>query len=161
MATVHDEADSDGDAALALDVIESGRYLVLATAAADGSPWPTPVWYARSGREFFWVSRSDTRHSDNVRLRGQVSFVIFETPVPPQGRTHAVYAEAIAAEVPAEDLERCLATYEHRARAEGLGGWTIERVVAPAAMRLYRAVAARIFVLHPDRDIRREVEIDL
>jgi nitroimidazol reductase NimA-like FMN-containing flavoprotein (pyridoxamine 5'-phosphate oxidase superfamily) len=151
----------DEDADLARRVIDTGRYLVLATADADGHPWPTPVWYARVGREFVWVSWPAARHSTNIEARSTAGFVIFETPVPVEGRTRAVYAEATAAEVPAADRERCLSVFDRRARAEGLGSWTAERVVAPANLRLYHAVVSRLFVLHPDRDIRREVDIEL
>ena len=153
-----DDAD---DAELVRQVIDAGRYLVLATADADGNPWPTPVWFAREGREFVWASWPQTRHATNIATRPGVGFVVFETPVPADGRTRAVYAEATAAEVSEADRSRCLAIIDRRSRAEGLGPWTAERVVAPANLRLYHAVVSRLFVLHPDRDIRREVQIDL
>jgi len=149
------------DAELARQVIDAGRYLVLATADGEGVPWPTPVWYARDGREFVWASWPQTRHSTNIGQRSDVGFVIFETPVPVEGRTRAVYAEATAEEVAEGDRERCLATFDRRARAEGLGEWTVDRVTAPSKLRLYRAVVTRLFVLDPDRDLRREVELEL
>lgn len=161
MSTKPAEGPMDDDADLARRVIEAGRYLVLATADADGHPWPTPVWFAREGREFVWASWPQTRHSTNIAARSTVGFVIFETPVPTVGRTRAVYAEATAAEVPAADRDRCLDIVDRRSRAEGLGRWTTERVVPPANLRLYHAVVSRLFVLHPDRDIRREVQVDL
>ena len=149
------------DAELARQGIDAGRYLVLATADGTGVPWPTPVWYARDGREFVWASWPQSRHSTNIGERSDVGFVIFETPVPVEGRTRAVYAEATAGEVAEVDRERCLATFDRRARAEGLGRWTIDRVTAPGNLRLYHAVVTRLFVLHPDRDLRREVDLDL
>jgi nitroimidazol reductase NimA-like FMN-containing flavoprotein (pyridoxamine 5'-phosphate oxidase superfamily) len=152
---------TDDDAELAREVIEAGRYLVLASADADGRPWPTPVWYARTGREFVWVSWPDARHSSNIEVRSAVSFVIFETPVPVEGRTRAVYVEATASQVSEADRDRCLSAYDRRSRAEGLRAWTPERVTAPGNLRLYHAIALRLFVLHPDRDIRREVKLDL
>lgn len=72
-----------------------------------------------------------------------------------------MYAEATAGEVAEADRERCLATFDRQARAEGLGRWTIDRVTAPSDLRLYHAVVTRLFVLHPDRDLRREVDLDL
>ena len=154
-------APEDDDAAFARQIIDAGRYLVLATAGSDGRPWPTPVWFARDGREFLWLSRPQARHSGNVTARAEVGFVVFETPVPTDGRTRAVYAEAIATEVPDADRERCIAVVDRRARAQGLRGWTAADVVDPAGLRLYRAVVLRFFVLHPDRDIRREVALDV
>ena len=149
------------EAELAREVIDAGRYLVLASADADGRPWPTPVWYAREGREFIWVSWPETRHSSNIEARSALSFVIFETPVPAEDRTRAVYVEATAAEVSEADRERCLSAFDRRSHAEGLGAWTPERVTAPGNLRLYHAVVSRLFVLHPDRDIRREVVLEL
>jgi len=151
----------EDDAELARRVIEAGQYLVLATADADGRPWPTPVWYAREGRMFVWVSWPEARHSSNIEARSAVGFVIFETPVPAEGRTRAVYAEATAAEVPESDRDRCIGVFDRRARAQGLGAWTTERVVAPANLRLYQAIVSRLFVLHPERDIRIEVKLEL
>ena len=149
------------DAALARQLIDTGRYLVLATADADGNPWPAPVWYAREGREFIWVSRPQTRHSINLEARSTVGFVIFEMHDPVGERARAVYAEATAAEVSPADRDRCLGIFDRRSRAEGLGGWTAERFAAPADLRLYHAIVSRFFVLEPDRDLRREIEIDL
>jgi nitroimidazol reductase NimA-like FMN-containing flavoprotein (pyridoxamine 5'-phosphate oxidase superfamily) len=155
-------ADQPGDdAELARAVIDAGRYLVLASADAGGRPWPSPVWYARAAREFVWVSWPEARHSRNIAARSAVGLVIFETPVPVEGRTRAVYAEATAAEVSEADRERCLSVFDRRSRAEGLGTWAPERVTAPGNLRLYHAVVSRLFVLHPDRDVRREVELDL
>ncbi|MGW8564842.1 pyridoxamine 5'-phosphate oxidase family protein [Isoptericola sp. NPDC055881] len=160
MARTDDTGPQD-DATLARRVLDDGRYLVLASADVDGRPWPTPVWYAREGRELVWVSRATTRHSANLGSRPTVGLVVFETPVPVDGRTRAVYAEATAGEVPAAERARCLAVFDRRSRAEGLGSWPVERVVAPSDMRLYRAVVSRLFVLEPERDVRREVEVEL
>ncbi|MFE5340008.1 pyridoxamine 5'-phosphate oxidase family protein [Isoptericola sp. NPDC056578] len=151
----------DDDAVLARQVLDDGKYLVLASADAEGDPWATPVWFAREGRELVWVSRLGTRHSTNVAARSAVGIVVFETPVPVDGRPRAVYAEATAGEVPEADRERCLAIFDRRSRAEGLAPWTLDRVVAPAELRLFHAVVSRLFVLEPDRDVRREVDLDL
>ncbi|MEU2200656.1 pyridoxamine 5'-phosphate oxidase family protein [Isoptericola sp. NPDC019482] len=148
------------DAELARQVLDGGRYMVLASADPDGNPWPTPVWFAREGRELVWVSRLGTRHSSNVAGRSAVGIVVFETPVPAGGRPRAVYAEATAGEVPDADRERCLAIFDRRSRAEGLGPWTLDRVVAPAELRLFHALVSRFFVLEPDRDVRREVDLE-
>ena len=71
------------------------------------------------------------------------------------------FTAPIAAEVPEADRERCVAVVDRRARAQGLRGWTVDDVVAPANLRLHRAVVSRLFVLHPERDVRREVALDL
>lgn len=152
--------DEQGDAEFAREVLDAGQYLVLATADAHGSPWPTPVWFAREGREFVWVSRLGTRHSDNLAERTEVGLVVFETPVPATGRTRAVYAEATAGLVADEETDRCLAIFDRRARAAGVGVWTKDRVTGDAGLRLFHALADHAYVLHPERDQRREVMIN-
>ena len=80
-----------------------------------------PRLVPREGRELIWASWPDTRHSSNIAARSAVGFVIFETPVPTDGRTRAVYAEATAAEVSEADHKRCLRAFDHRSHAGGLG----------------------------------------
>src|SRR3712207_806436 len=63
------------DAEFARQVIDGGQYLVLATADPAGNPWPTPVWFAREGRKFVWVSRPEARHSNNIATRPTVGLV--------------------------------------------------------------------------------------
>ncbi len=47
--------DDPGLVAMARQVIDTNRYLVLATADKHGIPWASPVWYAHADyREFFW-----------------------------------------------------------------------------------------------------------
>ena len=52
------------------ELLHANRYMTLATADGDGRPWASPVWFATAdGRELFWASRPDTRHSRNVAER--------------------------------------------------------------------------------------------
>jgi nitroimidazol reductase NimA-like FMN-containing flavoprotein (pyridoxamine 5'-phosphate oxidase superfamily) len=56
--------------AMARSIIDSNRYMTLATADESGLPWASPVWYASAEyREFFWVSSPDVRHSRNLATR--------------------------------------------------------------------------------------------
>ena len=49
------------------------QYMVLATADAAGLPWASPVWFAANdGREFYWVSRPEARHSRNLAVRAEL-----------------------------------------------------------------------------------------
>ena len=66
--------------AAARAIVDAGRYMTLGTAAADGRPWVTPVWYAHEdARTFLWVSDPGTRHSFNIAARPDVSLVIFDS----------------------------------------------------------------------------------
>src|ERR1700741_1827278 len=91
----------DPDTARAL--IDANAYMTLATADRDGRPWASPVWFAHEGyTTFYWVSRPGTRHSQNLDARPQLAIVIFDSTVP-EGEGQAVYMEAEAELVPADE----------------------------------------------------------
>jgi uncharacterized protein YhbP (UPF0306 family) len=137
-------------AAVAREVVESNRYMTLATADGGGRPWASPVWYAHEGyTDFFWVSRPDARHSRNLAIRPEIAIVVFDSTVP-VGGAQAVYAEALASELDGAELERGIAIYSRRSQAQGAGEWRGADVVAPASHRLYRARASQHFVLEPN-----------
>lgn len=121
-------------------------YLTLATASADGRPWATPVWFAPDGDGVLWVSRPGRRHSLNIAERPEVAFVVFDSSRPP-GDAEAVYAEGIAAPVPADDVARAIAVYSTHGRVQGLAPWTPERVTGAATLRLYRARITALWTL--------------
>ncbi len=126
-------------------IVDANRYMTLATAGEDGRPWATPVWFATDDyREFFWVSRPNARHSQNLAARPELGIVIYDSSVPVGGAT-AVYLSAVAEEVGDEGLD----TFNRRGEAQGLRPWTREDVLPPARHRLYRATAAEHFVLTP------------
>jgi nitroimidazol reductase NimA-like FMN-containing flavoprotein (pyridoxamine 5'-phosphate oxidase superfamily) len=148
--------------AMAREIIESNRYMVLGTADEAGVPWVTPVWYAQSEyRRFIWVSSPDRRHSRNVTARPNVSIVIFDSQVA-VGSAAAVYLSARAEEVSGADLERDVSFFDAASRAQGLTRrWASEDVLSPAPYRLYRATASQHWVLDPDSspDDRAEVAL--
>jgi nitroimidazol reductase NimA-like FMN-containing flavoprotein (pyridoxamine 5'-phosphate oxidase superfamily) len=134
-------------AVMARQIIDSSRYLTLATADGAGLPWACPVWYAHEDyTSFLWVSRPTARHSRNIAARATVSAVIFDSTVPP-GQARAVYLEALAEELTGTQRDRAIAVFSRRSRANGLGEWLAADVTAPAQRRLYRASASACFVL--------------
>jgi nitroimidazol reductase NimA-like FMN-containing flavoprotein (pyridoxamine 5'-phosphate oxidase superfamily) len=147
---------------MTMSIIESNRYMVLGTADEAGVPWVTPLWYAQSDyRRFFWVSSPDRRHSRNVRMRPEVSVVIFDSHVAVGGAL-AVYMSARAEELSGAELERDIALFDAAGQAQGLPRrWALEDVVAPAPYRLYRATVSQHWVLDPDSspDDRAEVAL--
>jgi hypothetical protein len=146
--------------AVARQVIDANRYLALATADQHGVPWVSPVWYAHAGhREFLWVSDPQARHSRNIEVRPQVSIVIFDSSVPPSAAP-AVYLSGAAGVVIGSGLEKSIELYSRRSQEQGLPGWTPADVRAPAHPRLYRAVAAELFVLPAGGDARIPVSAE-
>jgi predicted pyridoxine 5'-phosphate oxidase superfamily flavin-nucleotide-binding protein len=54
--------DPDDLGAIARSIVDSNRFMTLATADGDGTPWASPVWYAPvEYREFLWVSSPEAR----------------------------------------------------------------------------------------------------
>ncbi|MCI0687217.1 MAG: pyridoxamine 5'-phosphate oxidase family protein [Sporichthyaceae bacterium] len=131
---------------LARDIIDSNVYLTLGTADGDGRPWATPVYFAHQDyRDFYWISSPDTTHSRNLAVRSELGIVVFDSGVP-VGTGQAVYMSAVGTEMTeGADLDRSLTVYP----GAGRGGWsiTLEDVLAPAPLRMYRATASQHWML--------------
>lgn len=143
-----DQPDPHDLDAHARSLIDANRYVTLGTAAADGTPWTSPVYFATGDyTDYYWVSTPEAAHSRNIADRPGISMVIFDSQVPPyHGR--AVYLTATAAELDGAELEHGLGIYPGSADR---GATSLGRadVTAPAPYRLYRARAAEAFVLCP------------
>lgn len=139
--------------AIAQAIIDTNRYMTLATADRDGRPWASPVFYAAANyTEFYWISAPEATHSQNLAQRPQLSIVIFDSGVP-AGTGQAVYMSATAEQVAAHDLGLGLAVYpgpaEPGSAEPGSDPLTPEQVQAPAPYRLYRATVSGHSVLCP------------
>jgi nitroimidazol reductase NimA-like FMN-containing flavoprotein (pyridoxamine 5'-phosphate oxidase superfamily) len=151
-------ASEPGPAVIARQIIDSSRYLTLATADGAGRPWACPVWYAHEDyASFLWVSRPGARHSRNIAARATVSAVIFDSTVP-EAQAQAVYLEALAEELSGAERDRAIATFSRRSRALGLSEWRTADVTEPAPHRLYRASTSACFILAA-RDQRLPIKI--
>jgi nitroimidazol reductase NimA-like FMN-containing flavoprotein (pyridoxamine 5'-phosphate oxidase superfamily) len=141
---------SDFDtAAVAARLVGSNRYMTIATADADGTPWVSPVWYAAaSDTEFLWVSSPTARHSRNITARPQIAIVIFDSTVP-ETAAEALYLEATARELADDQVPEAIAAYSARSQACGNPVWTVKDVVPPSRFRLYCATAMTRSVLGP------------
>jgi pyridoxine/pyridoxamine 5'-phosphate oxidase len=140
------------------ETIAANRYMTLATADADGVPWASPVWYATAdGRDFYWVSDPNARHSRNIAERPEVSIVVFDSRVAP-GTGRGVYMAAVAEQVTGPDLDRGVELFSRVSQAQGAGALTRDRVQEPARLRLYRARASEHWLLD-NRDRRVPVQL--
>ena len=141
-----DTTDPEELRAVSTSIIESNRFMTLATADAEGQPWASPVWYAHAKhREFFWVSSPEARHSRNLAVRRRLAIVIFDSHC--TGGWNAVYMSASGEEL--DDVDDAIEIFTRRSEAQGFGSWTRDDVLASARHRLYRAVASECFVLDP------------
>ena len=144
--------------ATAKAIIDANLYLVLGTADERGRPWVSPVYYAHVDyREFLWVSRPETLHSNNLVARPQISLVIFDSSVP-IGTVPGVYVAAPAEETTGDARLAMIDVFSRRSLGHGGGEMGLEDVEPPAELRLYRATAAAHFILD---SIDRLVAVDL
>ena len=138
--------DTEGLEATARSIIDSNRYMTLATADEHGTPWASPVWYAPVGyREFLWVSSPEARHSRNLTVRDELAIVIFDSHR--AGGWNALYMTAVAEQL--TDVDGSILSFSRHGEAQGLRTWTRDDVLPPARHRLYRATIAEQFVLDP------------
>ena len=130
--------------AVARSIVDSNRFMTLATAAGDGLPWASPVWYAPAEyRDFYWASSPEATHSRNLAARPRLAIVIFDSHR--AGGWNALYMSAVGEEL--VDTDDGIEIYSRRSQAQGLPVWTGEDVRAPAKHRLYRATASEHYVL--------------
>jgi nitroimidazol reductase NimA-like FMN-containing flavoprotein (pyridoxamine 5'-phosphate oxidase superfamily) len=144
--------------ARAAEIIAGNKYLTMATVAADGSPWATPVYYTPDGHtHFYWASSPGSRHSTNIAVNPAVSLVIFDSTVN-FGQAEAVYVTARAAIVPDDELAACAKLYA--ARFPELREYTAKELSPPADLRLYRATTTEAWTLMRGRDPENTTGLD-
>jgi nitroimidazol reductase NimA-like FMN-containing flavoprotein (pyridoxamine 5'-phosphate oxidase superfamily) len=139
-------------------IIDSNRYMTIATADETGLPWVSPVWYAPvQYRNFLWVSSPQARHSRNLATRPHQAIVIFDSHQ--AGDWRAVYMSAVGEELVGVDVDEGIDIFSRRSKEQGLRRWTRDEVLPPARHRLYRATVSEHFVLDP-RDQRLPVSFE-
>ena len=134
-------------AAVAREIIDTSKYMVIATVADDGRPWITPVWFAhRAYREFLWLSRPGRQHSRYIAAGPAVAISIFDS-TQRIGTGYGVTMSGMAAALDGEDLGWATEIVSRRSLEHGGGMFTAEQFAAGGTLRLYRATAAEQFVI--------------
>jgi Pyridoxamine 5'-phosphate oxidase len=139
MANLDEDAAPDLDA-MAREVLDGVRYIVLGTIDPDGRPRVSPVYFTpHEYTDLYWVSHPGTHHSANLARDNRLSGVVFDSTLVP-GHGRAVYVGGRAREIPEAELEGHLAVAFDPSR----GGRTFapEELTGDADLRLW--------VLHVD-----------
>lgn len=146
----------------ALAIVEAERFLVIATATPEGSPWATPVYFAHEGlAAFWWVSRPSTRHSQLIAANPEVALTVFDSSRG-IGEAGAVYAVARAEECTPEAAAREVGALSRRSETHGARPWDVGGVTGEAALRLYRARTSAVWLLPAGQQgPERRVEVPL
>ena len=131
-------------------IVDANLYMVLGTADTGGRPWASPVYFAPDRyRDFYWVSRPEAVHSQNIEQRPEISIVIFDSSVP-ISTGQAVYMSANAQQLTGDEGVTGIDVFSRRSLLHGGAQWTLRDVEAPARLRLYGASAVEQFVLSAD-----------
>lgn len=143
----------------AREILEETCYAVLATAAADGTPWVTPVWFAHDDLDrLYWLSWPGSRHSELIDQRSDVAVTVFDSHAVPNEGT-AFYATAQARQCAGEQLDDGLRVLNRRARAQGIGEFSRERVTGDARLRVYVAEITEAWVLDQDAEVDQRAPV--
>jgi len=143
----------------AKQLIQSLNYMTLATADNSGQPWNTPVFCAYDGEKtFYWGSRLNTQHSQNIALNEHGFIVIYDSTVEPN-HGEAFYAQVTCEEL--TDLAEISSAIELLHKRFGAAYMSINDVYGSAERRLYKATIKAAWVKKLDQDIRDEVQLNI
>ncbi len=92
-------------------IISKNLFMTLASVSMDGEPWSTPVFYATDStmKKFFWYSRKDTVHSQNIKSNTKVTASLFS--LDGEDAMTGVYLKGYAHEVEETELDEAIAAY--------------------------------------------------
>lgn len=129
----------------AREIIESNIYMTIATAAKDGKPWISPVFFAYDQNyNLYWVSNRDSLHSNLIRKNPQVAIVIFDSRAP-EGEGDGVYFEAKAEELNNEtEIKGAMTMLNKRVTKVEFRVKKIGEVIRQGVWRIYRATPLKI-----------------
>lgn len=85
----------------AQSVLDSIKYITIATVSPDGQPWNTPVAAFRFENDytFYWASWQDNQHSKNIRANGKTFVVVYDSTPADNQPSAGVYLLGLAFEL--------------------------------------------------------------
>lgn len=128
-------------------IIKTNLYMTLATTNGN-SPWSTPVFYAQDeDYNFYWYSRKDTRHSQNIASSNKVSVSIFSNEGEDGGV--GVYIEGKASEITNLELDHAIEIYAQKGAqtTEEKNQFTVkEDFLDSSPLRMYKIIPEKIYI---------------
>lgn len=80
-----------------LDQLAAARYLLLTTFRTDGTPVPTPIWFARDGDDLVVWTPTDSGKAKRIRRDGAVTATACDFRGTPRGEEHPARARILDA----------------------------------------------------------------
>lgn len=140
-----------------VDLVQHCKYMTLATADGDGTPWVSPVVYGCDDTmRFYWVSGAQARHSINIETRPQAALSIFDPEQVPNSGVQGVYAEGSVELLAGSELAEATDIFyrwrypdEATFQAKRRGPAEFE---GDSPRRMYRLQPSDVYGLDPDGD---------
>ncbi len=128
------------DVKKAKEIIEGNIYMVLATVTPDGLPWVSPVFFVYDHEyNFYWVSYTKAKHSQNVAKLPKVAISIFDSQAP-EGAGDGVYIEAdVSVLKEAQEISQAIELWNNRTTQEQFQIKSSDEVSSAGVWRIYRA----------------------
>ena len=97
-----------------IDLIFDASFLSLATSDPDGVPWCSPLEYVcDADLRLYWVSKIDTRHSENVRSNPRAAIAIYDSgQTPGAGMVDGLYADGTVDELDPTETARLMSSIQ-------------------------------------------------
>ena len=81
------------------EILQTIRYVTIATVTPEGQPWNSPVAHILDeDLSLYWASDKNNQHSKNIRSNPTAYAVIYDSTVP-EGEGEGVYVQAEAHEI--------------------------------------------------------------
>jgi uncharacterized protein YhbP (UPF0306 family) len=143
-------------------IIDTNRYMVLATSGNSGDPWAAVVFYTFDKKyNFYFLSAVDAKHSTNIAENPNIAFVIFDANQL-MGYSESVQAECSVSFVKESELETVIKLYADRAfhdsKIKALERYKPENYGKSAEFRFYKAEVKKLYITGT---VDRRTEIDL
>lgn len=129
---------------IAKRIIESIRYITIASVSNNNIPWNSPVFSAHDKNlNFFWASDQNAQHSKNIKENNQVFLVIYDSTVQ-EGAGEGVYIQAKAYEIKDEkEVRNALKYLDGRVNKKS---HTPNQFLGTMPRRVYKAISEQIWV---------------
>lgn len=128
----------------AKEIIETVRYINIATVSPEGFPWNTPVYVEHDeGLNFYWSSWINAEHSKNIRANKNIFITLYDS-TRKRGDNHrrGLYMKAIAEELnKLEDIKKALKYFKgsdgRELKAADFVGGSVKRLYSAKPLSLW------------------------
>lgn len=125
-------------------IVDTVKYLTLATVDTRGDPWNAPVFgMCDDAFNCYWGSYVGTQHSKNIELNGKVYIAIYDSTVAP-GTGWGVYIRGVASKI--EDLGEIERVYDLMKERHDDHFWPIEVLSGEGPIRFYKATKEHLWM---------------